>query len=199
MPTTLISAQNAWQPWFSEGNNQFFTSDEDLSDPEAYLHATSPWTSDLAPATDDQRLVVSGTDFAANNLELSFIGKVPQTGDAPYHAIGALWGFSKLVEPDGDYFARYLAQFELVLGTADRASGSSILPSGAKFVRAITPTVDRSLFPGIRITGQEGQAAAVMTLDAIGFFGFILELRAKKPAGADGSAMSAVGALRRVV
>ena len=195
MPTTLITAQNSWTSWFSDGTDDFFTSTAALSDPDEYLHSTSEWTSDLGTSQTQQRLVVSGTDFQANNLELSFIGKEPQSGTSRYHALAALWGFAKL--DDTDYFARFLGQFELVLGTAAGA-GNSVLPAGTKFVRAITPVVDRSLFPGIRITGQEGQAAAALTIDAVGFLGFVLEMRCKVPAGASGDPMDAAGALRRV-
>lgn len=145
-------------------------------------------------------LGVSGTDLESNSLSLSFFGSEPGSGMSPFHAIGALWVASKLQSgTDTEFRGTFLGEFELVLGEQARDGTGGILPDNVKWVKSINPVKDRALFPGIRIVGQDGNAPPEMIIDGIGGWGFVLELRCRVPTEGEGSAMAAVGAMRRIL
>lgn len=76
------------------------------------------------------------------------------------------------------------------MGTEEvAATNSNILPDGdpdalAYFCDRIDPRVDASLFPGMRVVGQEQSAAPVLVIDSMGYFQFLVELKCRLPAGA---------------
>jgi len=191
-----VTPQNAWELIELGLSGPLFGATGNLSASSAYAHrkSTSFWPE---VQTGAQRAVLSGTQLESNSFALSFFGKEPGTGSAPFHAIGALWMGRKLQKStDVEYRATFLGEFHLELGAQQRDSTGGILPDDVKWVKSINPVKDRALFPGIRIVGQDGDAAAEMILDGIGAWGFILELRCQKPDGALGSAMASVGAMR---
>ncbi|MFG0286100.1 MAG: hypothetical protein ACF8R7_16910 [Phycisphaerales bacterium JB039] len=189
--TGIVTLQEAWKALTLE--NSLFDTTAALSTPDAYAHATSVFT-----GTTGSRVVITGID-ESNILSLKFYGKEPTTGSAPFTGQAALWGISKLEEgATTEYMADYLCSLALTLGTKDRASGSAIIPANMKFVKEIAALDDTSLFPGLRIVGQKDNAAASMVLDAMGFWGYILEMTNVK-VGTAGAATDELGALYRLI
>jgi hypothetical protein len=194
-----VTPQNAWELIELGLAGPLFNATGDPSASGAYAHrkATTFWPE---VQTGAQRAVLSGAGLEGNSLGLSFFGKPPGSGSAPFHAVAALWMGRKLQKAtDVEYRGTFLGELELILGEQQRDSTGGILPDDVLWVKSINPVKDRALFPGIRIVGQDGDAAAEMYLDGVGAWGYILELRCKVPAGASGSAMASVGAMRVIL
>lgn len=103
---------------------------------------------------------------------------------------------------DTEYLAEYLGQFDLTMGEAGLdGAGSDIFEAGTKWVRRFTPRTDRTLFPGERKVGEEGEASPVVVFDQMGYHAIIIELRNRKPDGAaaEVQATTDLGVLYRVL
>jgi hypothetical protein len=186
-PVAPITPQHPWRP-FNATSDPFDTISA-LSDPKAYAMG-GPWSS-----VAGSRAVLSGV-AEHNSLSLKFYGKPPASGD-PITAQAALWGIARYTEDDTNfqYLADVLGKFELTLGTADVGTA---LPSGMKFIKSINPVEDDSLFPGIRLVGQRGDAPASIVLDGTGYWGYLLEMTNVK-VGTPGVATEELGAVYRLM
>lgn len=194
-----VTRQNSWQLLPVGIPDPLFGDTSALSAPGAYAHRKSSTFWGTVQASPGQVVAFSGEGLESNSLALSFLGR-DGVDSAPYHAIGALWMARKLMNAtDTEYRGTFLGEFELILGAQQRDGTGGILPNDVKWVKSINPVKDRALFPGIRIVGQEEDAAAEMILDGMGAWGYILELRCTVPMSASGSAMGAVGAMRVIL
>jgi hypothetical protein len=183
-----------------EPRGGFFTDDDPLSDPAAYAHLkTLPVTS---LSGSGQRIVLTPID-ECSAIAFKFIGKPASNSSVPRMGIGAFWGVSKVVAgTDTEYLAEYLGQFDLTMGEAGLdGSGSDIFEAGTKWVRRFTVRTDRTLFPGERKVGEEGEASPVVVLDEMGYHAIIIELRNLKPDGAafDVQPTTDLGVLYRIL
>jgi hypothetical protein len=196
-----VTRQTSWELLELDASNPMFTDTGAFSAPSKYAHRNnSAFWSSVTATPGLQRVAFAGTDLESNSLALSFFGLEPGSGSGPFHAIGRLWMARKLVKAtDTEFRGTFLGEFELLLGGEPRIGTGGILPDDVKWVKSINPVKDRALFPGIRIVGQDEDAAAEMILDGIGAWGYILELRCSVPNGASGSAMAAVGAMRVIL
>lgn len=214
---TPVSQQIAWL--LQDNTNKYLNDTGDLSAPEAYNHAASPWTSDYSG--NDQQRVVFDLTTEANTFLLKFWGRPASTPPDPYPSstiyagLGAVWGISKLVNQlvsptTTEYLGEYLGKFELVVGRDQVASGT-LLPDtedpegAATWISEINILEDRSIFPAFRVIGQQGDAAPVLAFDSMGYSQIIVEMRSTLPAGFSragydtASAPTDLGCLRRVL
>lgn len=187
---TTVTNQVAWTIAEDGSGDPYFvrrgTEDEDnpLSDPGFYAHKDSIWT-DLLGDADHQRLVVPVAEDG-NTVLLKFFGDPASTnptgsdpaGSVPM-GIGAIWGVSELVQGGTtEYVGDYLGRFDLTVGN-HAVSSSTVLPTSpaAAFGRRATVQVDRAMLPGLRTTGVQGDAAAVLVADSLGYSHLVVELR----------------------
>lgn len=181
-----VTQQTAWT--YPCTTNAYFTDTNALSDPSAYALRVSS-TSFQPDYTATQEVMAITPAIESNNLLLKFFG-TPPTGAFTRRGVAATWGVSKLVKSgqDDEYVSEFLGQIDLAVGTV-AATGSNILPDGtpdalAYFCDRIDARVDASLFPGMRIVGQQGAASPVLVLDSMGYVQFLVELKCRLPEGA---------------
>ncbi len=131
----------------------------------------------------------------SNNLLLKFFGSptsaaITTAGSRIRGGVG-LWGSSELISGvNPEFLGEFLGSAVVEVGTVE-AAGSDIMPSGggtppgpiANFCRAITPKIDRSLFPGFRVVGQEGEACPTLRVDSMGYSQFVIEMRRQAEGG----------------
>lgn len=185
-----VTERTDWTAPFDNTTNPYFTDTNGLSDPKAYALATTAWNTSF---TGNSQLLVVTPAAESNNLALKFLGKPESvaaeatTGNV-YRGQGAIWGISKLVKSSTtEFVAEFLGSFDLTVGTVS-ASASSILPNGTQgdeafFCREIAPRVDASLFPGMRVVGQQGDASPILLIDSMGYHQFLIELKCNDPVG----------------
>lgn len=181
-----VTQQTAWAYPFTTA--AYFTDTDPLSDPSAYALRVGA-TSFQPDYTATQQVMAITPAAESNNLLLKFVG-TPATGAFIRRGVAAIWGVSKLSKAgvDDEYVAEFLGQLDLNIGTV-AATGSQILPDGtpddlAYFCDRIDPRVDASLFPGMRVVGQEESASPVLVLDSMGYLQFLVELKCRLPEGA---------------
>jgi hypothetical protein len=184
-----VTNQHPWRP-FNAPSGVFNTTGA-LSNPEAFAHTDTLWD----PTTGSQAMISALPEH--NSLSLKFYGKPPTSGD-PITGQAALWGIARFTQNDTtfQYQGDVLGRFELTLRTAAVVTG--ILPSGMKFIKNINPVDDDSLFPGIRLVGQRGNAPASIVLDGTGYWGYMLEMTNVK-VGTSGEATEELGAVYRLL
>lgn len=185
---TPVSQQIAWS--VMDDTELFLDDTGDLSDPKSYNHTdtASNWQSRFSPNSDQRVRIDLATE--ANSLLLKFYGHPfsalsVATPGFVYVGEGAVWGVSELVkQTTTEYVGDYLGRFELIVGN-DTVTSSNILSTDpdTAWVREIAVTEDRSIFPAMRIVGQQGDAAPVLVFDSMGYSQVIIELRCKLPAG----------------
>ncbi|MFI4915377.1 MAG: hypothetical protein ACIAS6_02580 [Phycisphaerales bacterium JB060] len=186
----MTTRQVAWTV-AADGSSKYFvphgTPAAGLSPPDAYTHAVSLWESQLGDIAS-QRLVVP-VEADSSNVLLKFFGKPEskpagyptQTDNNMYMGIGAIWGVSELNATPTEYLGDWLGQFDVTIGTHDIGSSTS-LPADGVFGRRATVRVDKSIIPGIRAIGSQGEAAPVLVADGLGYTHLIVELRCVQPA-----------------
>lgn len=190
-PVYPVTQQTAWT-LAAQGTTVYFTSTSDLSDPSTYTYAkaSSPWQTDFSG--NDQYFALTPA-IESNNLALKFIGNPASpalsTVGSRVRGLVGVWGISELLAGgDPEFLGEFLGSAVLEVGLV-QSTGTAILPDGgasgpmAKFVRSITPKVDRSLFPGFRVVGQEEEAAPVLLVDSMGYHQFIIEMRCRPEVG----------------
>jgi hypothetical protein len=123
----------------------------------------------------------------SNNLALKFLGSPTSspltTPTTRYRGVVGIWGIGAVTNStDTEYLGEFLGSAMVEVGRQN-VSGTAFLPSGgstgplAYFCRLIQPKIDRSLFPGFRVVGQEGEASPILILDSMGYNQFIIEMR----------------------
>jgi hypothetical protein len=168
------------------------------SAPSFYNHTNnfSLWAPSFSGTGQRARIDLTPTDAEANSLLLKFYGNpgspsLQTTSGVVRVGQAAVWGVS-LLEGDqqaDEYMGDYLGLLQLTIGNDTLGDGDSgILPDGnpypaAAWVREVLILEDRSLFPAMRIVGQEDEAAAMLVFDSIGYSYVIVELRCEVPAG----------------
>ncbi len=178
-----VTQQIAWT-YATEGANVYFDQTGALSDPQTYTYAATNWLSQLGASP--QRIVVTPS-VECNNLALKFVGSPAYSVlTAPtnrYRGLVGIWGVSQVSDGSNPEFLGEVLGSAMVEVGIVGASGSSIMPDGngtppeAYFCRIIEPKIDRSLFPGFRIVGNEQEACPILLLDAMGYKHFIIEMR----------------------
>ncbi|MFG0286070.1 MAG: hypothetical protein ACF8R7_16760 [Phycisphaerales bacterium JB039] len=197
MAETIVTAQNPWAIGL-QGDSDGFNSADDFSSPGEYNYAASLW-SDVS----GKRKVISNI-AQSSNLALMFFGTDAEDEVGQIR----LWGYSFADQGGTKFTATFLAQLTITLGARDEGSGT-VFGDNIRFAKLITPTRDRTLFPGIRIVGEEPDdpaadprkdSAALLLLDALGFKGYIVEGRKIVPASAPGaSALATLGFAYRLL
>jgi hypothetical protein len=192
-PVFPVTQQTDWT-LAAEATTVYFTSTATLSDPDAYTYASasSPWQTALSGS--DQRFVFT-PGVESNNLLLKFIGSPASaslaTAGARVRGVFGLWGISELNSSGSpEFLGEFLGSAVIEIGTVE-ATGTAIMPNGSgtpigplvKFARSITPKVDRSLFPGFRVVGQEGEACPTLLVDSMGYAQFVVEMRRQAEGG----------------
>lgn len=187
-----VTQKTAWTYPFT--TPAYITTTGSLSAPDAYAFGTGS-----AFQSNNDRMVFQPS-VESNSLALKFIGD-PDSPSTVSRGIGAIWGTSKLTESgqSDEVIGEYLGQFDLTVGTAE-ATSSSILPTSpqAYFCNRIDPRVDASLFPGMRVVGQQEDAGPVLLIDSMGYDQFIVELRCELPAGSSDVAADGLAFIYRV-
>lgn len=182
-PVYPVTQQTAWT-YATQGANVYFDEAGALSNPQEYTYSKLGWTSSLG--STGQRIVITPS-VECNNLALKFVGSPvsdPLTMPTDrYRGLVGIWGVSEVTNGSAtEYLGEFLGSAVVEIGIKG-ASGSAFLPSGsgtppeAYFCRLIEPKIDRSLFPGFRIVGQEQEACPILILDAMGYTQFVIEMR----------------------
>jgi hypothetical protein len=183
MPATLVynhTEQTMWTRLTSAKTTWFAVDAGTLSSPKEYVHDDTVWATDLTPAGGAAgRVVVTGLAEGSSVAWKFYCGG--SVGDI---AEARIWGISKIfddsLEPDAtEYLADYLCKLSITSG-AKAIGTSAILPTG-KFADTITVDEDRSHLPGVRILSNDDDTAAAAVFDALGYWGYIIEISAKTP------------------
>lgn len=111
---------------------------------------------------------------------LKFYGNPATTSTVARTGLVGLWGVSEL-NGATEYVGDYLGKAKIVLGEKEIDS-SAVLPDSGDtnpgfWAREVGVQDDRSLFPGMRVVGQEGEAAPVLVVDTMGYTYVIVEMR----------------------
>lgn len=199
---TPVSQQVAWT--IQNPANAFFTDSSALSGPDAYSHTDdigNDWPTTLTGTGQRVQIDLSGGSSEANNLLLKFYGNPASAAlDTPPTTVEtgvvAIWGISEL-NGATEYMGDYLGQLAIDVGSK-LIDVSAVLPDDndddpGYWVRRIEVQNDRSLFPAMRVVGQEGEAAPVLVVDTMGYARIIVEMRLTA-AGGGGSTWSPVAA-----
>lgn len=188
-PVYPVTQQTAWT-YAEEGGTVYFTSTDPLSDPDTYTYSKTGWSTTL---TGTDQYYVIDPSVESNNLALKFVGTpasatIASAGTRRRGVVG-VWGISQVVSGGNtEYLGEFLGSAVVEVGTV-AATGSAFLPNGsgsdavAVFCRSIEPKVDRSLFPGFRVVGQEEEACPILLIDSMGYDTFIVEMRRQDEGG----------------
>lgn len=188
------TTQNAWHLAQHSASRYFVTTGE-LSDPGAYAHAQTLWTSNLGSGVE--RIVVP-VPQAARNAMLKCFGRAESASSASPPAsstmslgMGGVWGVSEGVGSNPEYveyFGEYLGRFDVTMRNGYVDSGSFLAAGGdaAALSRRQSVVADRAYLPGLRTIGERGEASPLTTLDTIGYGWLVVELRCRLPFGASG-------------
>lgn len=160
---------------------QLFRSGRGTEHPDTYAHTDTftDWQTVLTTG-QTQRVRLDLTSVESNNLILKFFENPATTSTTGQTGLVGIWGVSEL-NGASEYVGDYLGKAMILVGEKE-VDSSAVLPhSGSSdpafWVREIGVQDDRSLFPGMRIVGQEGEAAPVLVLDTMGYTHLIIEMR----------------------
>lgn len=198
-PVNPVTQITAWTYPFT--TDAYFTDTNPLSDPDTYAFRTGTSFQPVYTGTQQMMAITPGVE--SNNLLLKFIGTPPTAGTIK-EGVGAIWGVSELVSGGTtEHVAEFLGRFDLTVGTVP-ATGSGILPDGdpddlAYFCNRIDPRVDASLFPGMRVVGQEQDASPVLVIDSMGYVQFLVELKCRLPEGSGNVAAEGLALIYRMI
>lgn len=188
-PVYPVTQQTAWT-YAEIAGTVYFTDTGALSDPDTYTYSKPGWSTSL---TGSNELFVVSPAVESNNLALKFVG-TPASGSlasagTKRRGVVGVWGISEVVSGGNtEYLGEFLGSAMIEVGTV-AATGSAFLPNGtggdpaAVFCRSIVPKIDRSLFPGFRVIGQEDEACPILLIDSMGYDQFVIELRCQAEGG----------------
>ena len=184
----VVTEKNIWR--LGNDADKLFK-ETSLNDPEEYSDASSAWTTQTAGGVPRTvRLVVTPT-VEFNVISWKFYG----TDAADEVCIARFWAFAD-VENSGGVVGDYMGDVVVTLGSKAIHSGATVLPEDKLWAKRLQPTIDKTLFPGVRIVGEGGNAPATMIFDGMGLKSFIVEIAMITP-GSENPAASA-GVLWRV-
>jgi len=156
-----------------------------------YSDAASAWTT--LTLGDTLRLVVTpGVDFNVITWKFYGLGGVDKVCTARF------WGLAD-VESSGGVMGDYLGDVVVTLGSKQIHGGATVLPGGRYWAKRLQPTIDKTLFPGVRVIGEGGNAPATMLFDGMGLKSFIVEIAKIVPAGSSADPVTSAGVLWRVI
>lgn len=184
----VVTEKNVWN--LGNDKDKLFK-DSTLSDPEDFSDAGSAWTTQIAGAVGNQRttrLVVSpAAEF--NVISWKFYG----TDAADEVCTARFWAFTDV--NNNGVVGDYLGDVVITLGAKAIHSGATVLPEGKLWAKRLQPTIDKTLFPGVRVIGEGGNAPATMIFDGMGLKSFIVEIAMTHP---EGQTAASAGVLWRV-
>lgn len=144
-----------------------------LHDPEEYADASAAWTTETDDLADPQRtvrlVVTPAEEF--NVISWKFYG----TDTADQVCTARFWAFAD-VDNNGGVMGDYMGDVVITLGSKEIHSGATVLPGGKLWAKRLQPTIDKTLFPGVRVIGEGGNAPATMIFDGMGLKSFIVEI-----------------------
>lgn len=127
------------------------------------------------------RLDLSTTE--SNNVLLKFYGNPASSAIVTLPStvrtgLVGIWGVSELNGGD-EYIGDYLGKVMIEVGSKG-VDSSTVLPAAgdvAYWIRHIGVQDDRALFPGMRVVGEQDEAAPVLVVDTMGYSQLIIEMR----------------------
>jgi hypothetical protein len=107
------------------------------------------------------------------------------------------WAFTDVLG-NGGVMGDYMGDVVITLGSKAIHSGASVLPGDKLWAKRLQPTIDKTLFPGVRVIGEGGNAPATMIFDGMGLKSFIVEIAMIVPQSSGATAADSAGLLWRV-
>lgn len=163
------------------------------SDPEEYSDKSSAWQTLLGGAGTNTAVLVVTPTVEFNVISWKFYG----TDAADEVCIARFWAFTDVL--NGGVAGDYMGDVVITLGAKAIHSGASVLPEGKLWAKRLQPTIDKTLFPGVRLVGEGGNAPVTMLFDGMGLKSFIVEIAMIKPTGSEADVAASAGVLWRVI
>lgn len=163
------------------------------SDPEDYSDKSTAWQTQFGGAGSNTAVLVVTPSVEFNVISWKFYG----TDAADEVCIARFWAFSD-VQNNGGVIGDYMGDVVVTLGSKQIHAGATVLPEGKRWAKLLRPTIDKTLFPGVRVIGEGGNAPATMLFDGMGLKSFIVEIAMIDPKS-EGKQAASAGVLWRVI